>query len=249
MVMYEGKSGDVLGTFNASPDASSHTGSILSIAFNASGTHACTVSADKTLRLWDMATRSCSAVYSCGTTVGRQKVGVAWTDNDTIVSLGVDGTLSYFDSTLAMQRHVHGHKCGVTSIGMIPSTGTIVSSSYDGRVLLWSAHTPAPLAGAAGEEGERPVVDVTCTNTYTVIAWADSRLEILDNINGQPPITLDKGKRVHLPSSPKTAHMSEGSPIVVVCDDNVWVIDPETGKQASYGMSRMSTTEPFSSVV
>lgn len=69
--------------------------------------------------------------------VDNQQVGLIW-EGDFLVSLSLCGNLNYWDPKAPQNptQVVVGHQRGITSLDKLDST-TLVSGSYDGKILLW----------------------------------------------------------------------------------------------------------------
>lgn len=77
--------------------------------------------------------------------VDNQQVGLVW-EGDFLVSLSLCGNLNYWDPRASQNptQVVVGHQKGITSLDKLDST-TLVSGSYDGKILLWPKLSGIPM--------------------------------------------------------------------------------------------------------
>lgn len=148
--VYDGTEGTKKSQFSATDE---HKMGIYSVTFSPDGKQLFSASADKTAKLWDVATGAVVATYSVGTDLSDTPVGSAWTAvGPAVVTLR--GDIAFFDVAGANRSPVNvwrGHHKGITSINYYPSAAgdasnravNFVTTSADGQVLEYSATTGA----------------------------------------------------------------------------------------------------------
>ncbi|KAK9473618.1 WD40-repeat-containing domain protein [Dipodascopsis tothii] len=150
-VVYDGKTGEVRFTVDAA-----HAAGVYAVAFaRDDASQFATAGGDGVVRLWqldaDGAAATAAHTWTIGTrTVEDQQVGLVALDAATgyaFAALGLDGTLHYLARGGAgPAKSVYGHQKGITALAV--AGDRVLTGSYDGRVLEWSADgvaAPAPV--------------------------------------------------------------------------------------------------------
>ncbi|KAJ3064107.1 WD repeat-containing protein 1, partial [Quaeritorhiza haematococci] len=130
LFLYDGKTGDKICELSDSTTPSNnHTGGIFSISWNASGTHLISASADTTVKLWDISTKSVVSTFTPpGDGIDYQQVGSLWQD-PFMLSVSLNGDINYFDDKVkgAAVKVVRGHQRGVTALAVHQTEKTFVA--------------------------------------------------------------------------------------------------------------------------
>ena len=115
-----------------------HTGAITGLAFSPGGTLLASVGADGVTRIWEPATRS-DAYRTFSGHVG-QLMAVAFSPNlKYLATAGADETIRIWNLLNGSEaRALKGHTDWITSLAYLSDGESLVSSSVDGTVLLWS---------------------------------------------------------------------------------------------------------------
>lgn len=200
IVVYDGKTGDVLST-----KAQAHQGGIYAVLW-LSDDEFITASADGTLRQWKASaldSEPFTYVVSLKPTVDEQQLGVV-VAGDWIVSVGFNGVLLYFTVGDAEVKHsVKGHQKPLTTVA-VPTAEAVVSGLNDGTVFQWQRKQgviqPFP---QPGPRHANYVVDLIATKEGVQLVGWDDKL-----INGDHQATL--------PEQPKQAVYDAAHDLVYV---------------------------------
>jgi WD40 repeat protein len=117
-----------------------HTGAVTAVAFSADDRLLASASADKRVKLWDVA--SGKEVRTLKGHMARV-TGLAFSpDGRRLVSAGADRTVRVWDTATGRQlRALEGHQAPVTSVAFSPDGRHLASGSEDRAVRIWDADT------------------------------------------------------------------------------------------------------------
>ena len=141
--LFEAKDGILKGYFQDGETA--HGGSVYSVCFSSDGTKLLSVSADKTAKIWNVATLELLRTFKFGTEVGSMQVGCLW-QNDHIITLSLEGQITYldYDNVELPKKVVKGHNKKITSLCFVKSEDgnhTMFSADFVGSVYKWDPNT------------------------------------------------------------------------------------------------------------
>ncbi|KAF5379228.1 hypothetical protein D9615_005866 [Tricholomella constricta] len=132
--LYDGKTGDTIGEFIASP----HTGSIMASSWSPDSSSFVTSSADCSITLWDVQYQKAVTTWRLGSGVEHHQVGNAWS-GERIVSLSISGDLNVFDPRIGDKPSgiLSAPQKSITATA--PAGGnTFLGGTADGRLLSFS---------------------------------------------------------------------------------------------------------------
>ncbi|KAF8068843.1 WD40 repeat-like protein [Lyophyllum atratum] len=154
--LYEGKTGDTISEFTASP----HTGSIMASSWGPDSTSFVTSSADCTVALWDVQTQKPVTTWKLGTGVEHQQVGNAWSGERDIISLSISGDLNIFDPRVGDKpaRIINAPQKAITAMAPLDSSA-FLGGTADGRVLsFWTTVPPSTFRQALSMDNDERVL-------------------------------------------------------------------------------------------
>jgi WD40 repeat protein len=195
-------------------------------------------SGDKTIRLWDVATRKGRA-----TLPGPDAYPEDWTvvfspDGKTLAAAGVaSGEIRVWDVAGGRELAVlAGDQDHVRCLAFSPDGGTLASGGRDGTLRLWD------VAGHGGRtlcDKGRPIkcVAFCCDGkTLATVADASNAIELWDVAGGKPRATLrGRDKLYHLAASPDGRMLAAGD---AGCGVKLW--DAAAGKEKFLQASQLS---------
>jgi len=171
--MYDGKTGDRLSEFVG------HTGGVFSVCWSADGKFLETVSADTTVKIFDVLTSQAVNTFQVSDTLGLvddQQVGSLWQGSH-ILSLSLGGDINYWDrNTTRPSRVVKGHQKAITAVS-VASDKTVYTGSYDGRVCAWQDNICTLVKG--GHTNQVTSISNFGDRLYTT--GMDDSMRIIDN--------------------------------------------------------------------
>jgi WD40 repeat protein len=130
-----------------------HAGPVYALAFSTNGEWLCSASADRTVRVWDTAHGTISAIHpffdrrdSMSTVAFGGTEGLLATAAGAWSGLGFDTDVTLWETHFDRPvRRLHGHSASVGAVAFVPGVDLLASAARDGTIKLWNARTGACL--------------------------------------------------------------------------------------------------------
>ena len=125
--------------------------------------------ADGTVKVYEVESGECAQNWKVeGAGIDAAQVGVVATGPDSVASLSLDGSLNFFSlGQETATEHLKGHNKGITAMTVSP----LVSGSFDGKIMDWTAEPPKLYA-----EHKNVIValDAKAYPQIASVSWDDS---------------------------------------------------------------------------
>jgi eukaryotic-like serine/threonine-protein kinase len=146
-------------TWLRSAQLKGHTGVVSSVSFSGDGRLLASASADRFVRIWDVATSKCVAKLTGHTDAVFS--AVFHPDGKRLASAGRDRSIWLWDVATGQEvARLEAHTNYVFSLAFSPDGRSLVSGSGDGTVRVWDTESPAVRHPARREaEALRPEAD------------------------------------------------------------------------------------------
>ncbi|HEY3134748.1 MAG TPA: caspase family protein [Blastocatellia bacterium] len=167
-----------------------HASQVNALAFNANGKILASASADKTIKLWDVA----------GSKPLRDLVGhisnvtaLAFSpDGKFIASGSIDRTVRLWDAHSGrLLRTFEGHVTLVSAVAFAPDAKTIASGSYDNSIKLWDADGGKLISTLTGHTSEVTGVAFSSDGSMLASCSRDKTIKLWNPTTGQLIRTLE----------------------------------------------------------
>ena len=144
-----------------------HTGVVYSVAFSRDGRILASASADRTVRLWEVAAAKCVAVLTGHT--DEVFSAVFHPDGKRLASAGRDRAIWLWDLATGEEvARLEGHTNFVFSLAFSPDGTSLASGSGDGTVRIWNTESPAVRHQARRQaEALRPEAERVVARLFT----------------------------------------------------------------------------------
>lgn len=139
ILLYDGKEGTQM---SALGQDKAHNGGVYAISWSDDGRHLLSASGDKTVKLWDVETKTALTTFNMGSDVLDQQLGCLWHQKH-LLSISLSGYINYLDKANPNKplRVIKGHSKSIQSLAVHTDDGkqSIYSGSHDGHINYWDA--------------------------------------------------------------------------------------------------------------
>ena len=233
--IYEGKTGELKDSI---PNA--HAGTIYDISFLEDSTKFITSSADKTCKLWNLASKECEATFTFTSDIFSMQTAITSLSgsNHSFASLSLNGDINLLD--LANQSGptsvFQGHQVGITSLAVDGSSGVFFTCDYEGVIMKWDLNNPEISAQKLSGEDKKSInnachqgriVDLVLhpNNSTLQSVGFDDKLRICDKTIGTFGANDAIPSVLNLSSQPKAIEVTPEGLVVVLMHDSIAIYD------------------------
>ncbi|XP_078257493.1 WD repeat-containing protein 1 [Rhinoraja longicauda] len=139
IILYDGKDGTQMGVLG---QEKAHSGGVYALCWSDDETCLLSASGDKTVKLWDIETKTAVTTFNMGSDVLDQQLGCLWHPKH-LLSISLSGYINYLDKANPNKplRVIKGHTKSIQSLTVHTDDGkqSIYSGSHDGHMNIWDA--------------------------------------------------------------------------------------------------------------
>ncbi|OAY63908.1 protein pleiotropic regulatory locus 1 [Ananas comosus] len=173
---------------------SGHLGWVRSIAFDPGNQWFCTGSADRTIKIWDVATGKLKLTLTGHI---EQIRGLAVSQRHTyLFSAGDDKQVKCWDlEQNKVIRSYHGHLSGVYCLAIHPTIDILLTGGRDSVCRVWDIRTKAMISALTGHDNTVCSVFARPTDPQVVTGSHDTTIKFWDLVAGKTMTTLTHHKK------------------------------------------------------
>ncbi|EGT32876.1 CBN-TAG-216 protein [Caenorhabditis brenneri] len=140
VILYNGVDGEKIGVLEDTK-GTAHSGTVFALSWSPDGSRIATASADKTVKIWDVSSKTLEKTIVMGTKIEDQQLGVLWTKAH-LVSVSANGFLNFLnpDEGSVVDRR-QGHNKGITALTKSQDSKSIYSADAEGHITSWDVST------------------------------------------------------------------------------------------------------------
>jgi pleiotropic regulator 1 len=171
-----------------------HAGWVRSVAVEPGNQWFATGSADRTVKVWDLASGKLKLTLTGHISTVR---GIAISDRHPYMfTVGEDKMVKCWDlEQNKVIRHYHGHLSGVYCIALHPTLDVLVTGGRDSAVRVWDMRTKRQVFGLSGHKDTINSVCTQATDPQIISASVDSTVRLWDLAAGKCMTTLTNHKK------------------------------------------------------
>ncbi|KAG5356888.1 Pre-mRNA-splicing factor PRP46 [Yarrowia sp. C11] len=171
-----------------------HQGWVRSVCVEPENQWFATGSADKTIKIWDLATGKLRLTLT-GHIMGVRALGVS-PRHPYMFSGGEDKMVKCWDlETNKVVRHYHGHLSAVYSLDIHPTLDVLVSAGRDAVARVWDIRTRDPVVVLSGHKSTINRVKFQASEPQVITASADETVRLWNLQAGKTMTTLTHHKK------------------------------------------------------
>lgn len=173
---------------------SGHMGWVRSIAFDPANEWFCTGAADRTIKLWDLASGTLKLTLTGHT---EQVTGLAVSPRSPyLFSAGIDKSVKCWDLEYnKVIRSYHGHLSGVYSLALHPSLEILFTGGRDSCTRVWDIRTRAQVHVLSGHSNTVVSLATQKVDPQIISGSQDSQIKLWDLAAGKTMSTLTYHKK------------------------------------------------------
>lgn len=173
---------------------SGHLGWVRSVAFDPSNTWFCTGSADRTIKIWDVASGKLKLTLTGHI---EQVRGLAVSNRHTYMfSAGDDKQVKCWDlEQNKVIRHYHGHLSGVYCLALHPTIDVLLTGGRDSVCRVWDIRSKMQIHALSGHDNTVCSVFTRPTDPQVVTGSHDTTIKFWDLRYGKTMTTLTYHKK------------------------------------------------------
>jgi|EP00945_MAST-04E_sp_MAST-4E-sp1_P005808 pleiotropic regulator 1 len=173
---------------------SGHLGWVRSVAVEHGNEWFATGSADRTIKIWDLASGTLKLTLTGHINTVRGLV--VSPRHPYLFSVSDDKTVKCWDlETNQVVRHYHGHLSGVYSVALHPTLDVLVTGARDSSARVWDMRTKKQIHILGGHDGSVNTVACQGADPQVVTGSADSTIRLWDLATGKTMTTLTNHKK------------------------------------------------------
>ncbi|KAJ1771653.1 WD40 repeat-like protein [Coemansia sp. RSA 1813] len=243
IMLYDGKTGELVRQVAAGSPADAHTGSIFAVAWSPDSKYIVTSSGDRTCRFWDIEKDKLAWTVRVGgsaTSPGHQQVGNLWA-GEHIISLSLSGDINVLQMDAAEPvKVIYGHQKAITAAALTQSK-RLYTGSYDGRLCAWDfatgASSSSPLGEASlvqGASGDARPEDAAASGELVAFGFLDDTLRFVEDS------AVVSASSVGLGAAPRSLAIDDSGTAVVAVLANDDLVVCIKGKVTRVGVKETS---------
>eukprot|EP00824_Muranothrix_gubernata_P002324 TRINITY_DN1273_c0_g1_i1.p1 TRINITY_DN1273_c0_g1~~TRINITY_DN1273_c0_g1_i1.p1 ORF type:complete len:545 (+),score=98.83 TRINITY_DN1273_c0_g1_i1:3-1637(+) len=173
---------------------SGHTGWVRSVAMDPTNEWFVTGSADRTLKIWDLASGTLKLTLTGHVSTVR---GVVVSERHPyLFSVGEDKTVKCWDlEQNKVIRSYHGHLSGVYCVALHPTIDVLVTGSRDSTIRVWDVRTKSQIHALSGHSNTVCTVATQSTDPQVISGSMDHFVKLWDLGAGRCAATLTNHKK------------------------------------------------------
>jgi pleiotropic regulator 1 len=173
---------------------SGHTGWVQSVAFDPSNQWFATGSADRTIKIWELASGKLKLTLTGH--IGSIRSLVVDPRHPYLYSAGEDKQIKCWDlETNKVIRQYHGHLSGAYTMSLHPILDFLVTGGRDSTVRVWDARTKVAAHVLGGHSNTVHCVGTQASEPQIVSGSADTTIRLWDMVKGASVATLTHHKK------------------------------------------------------